>query len=137
VFSTEDLEKAKELIMQLMNVNPQSNPPPTQKGSKDNQGFKKKGKDRQENKAQGNQGNGSQTSCFNLLPPELLVIAGVVCGVLKVDSVLVNRNQGVEILLIGSLKRTTQLDKVMQQIGKMPFDQVVKSIVENSSLSDF
>jgi hypothetical protein len=134
VFSTEDLEKAKELITQLnrMNLN-QANSASTEKDSPKNKGAKNN-RDQRRNKEPENQSNGgNQTSCLNLLPSELLVIAGIICDVLQVNSVLVDRNQGVEILLTGSLKRSTQLDKIMHQIGKMPFDQVVKSIMENSS----
>ena len=59
--------------------------------------------------------------------------AGIICDVLQVDSVEVFRNQAIETNLVGSLKRSTQLDTVMQKIGKMPFDQVMKSIMDSCS----
>ncbi|MGE5583022.1 MAG: hypothetical protein ACM3X9_10880 [Bacillota bacterium] len=137
MFSADDLEKAREIIAQLSKLNldqDDSSGPNAKSPSRNCKSPKKKeGKNRGK---QGNNGNGgNQTSCINLLPSELLVIAGIICDVLQVNSVLVDRNQSVEIVLVGTLKRRTQLDKVMQQIGKMPFDQVVQAIM-NSSLGD-
>ncbi len=84
-------------------------------------------RDKQENDS----GASDSNAFLGLNPSQLLVIAGIVGGVLEVDSVLVDRNQAIEIVLIGSLKRKTQLDMIMKQIGKMPFDQVVAAIMNN------
>lgn len=76
-------------------------------------------------KNQSNNGDGrtpDDNPFLGLNPSELLVIAGLIGGVLEVDSVLVDRDQTVQIILSGSLKRKTQLDMMMEQIGKMPFD---------------
>jgi hypothetical protein len=64
-----------------------------------------------------------------ITPQQLLVVAGILGGALEVNSVLVGRDQNIEILLVGSLKRQTQLDKILDQIGSLPFDEVVKSII--------
>lgn len=77
-------------------------------------------------------GKSSDDNLFlGLNPSQLLVIAGLIGGVLQVDSVLVDRNQAIQIVLSGSLKRKTQLDIIMEQIGKMPFDQVMAAIMNN------
>jgi hypothetical protein len=131
VFSSEEIEKAKKFVDGLSQLNfnqdasKTKNDKPLNKNSKNGKEQKKREKNRES-------GNNSG-SCIHLLPSELLVIAGIVCDALQVASVLVNRNQAIEIVLVGSLKKRTQLDKVMEQIGKMPFDQVVKSIMECSS----
>ncbi len=65
-----------------------------------------------------------------ITPEQALVIAGILGNALKVESVLVDRNQNVEIVLTGSLRRKTQMDKLMDQIGSMPFDSVVKAFIE-------
>jgi hypothetical protein len=44
---------------------------------------------------------------LGLNPSQLLVIAGIIGGGLEVDSVLVDRNQAIQIVLSGSLKRKT------------------------------
>lgn len=106
MFSSKDQENAKKVISKL--------------------GL---GKNQQEN----DQGSAKDENVFlGLNPSQLLVIAGIIAGGLQVESVLVNRNQSIEIVLIGELKRKTQLDKIMEQIGKMPFDQVMKSIINCS-----
>ena len=133
MFSSEEVEKAKKLVAQLgqLNLKQDCNKAKNDKCSNNNQNSKngKKRKNKAECQEKDNQGTG----CINLLPSELLVIAGIVCDVLQVQSVLVDRNQAIEVVLVGSLKRHTQLDKVMEQIGKMPFDQVMKSIMDGCS----
>lgn len=64
-----------------------------------------------------------------LTPSSALVIGGLLTGVLEVDSVLVDKNQTVQIVLSGSLKQKTQLEKMLDQIGSMPFDDVVKAML--------
>lgn len=73
---------------------------------------------------------------INLTPTQVLVIAGVLGGVLDVNSVLVDRAQTVEILLRGSLKQldgtaadSSELENILAQIGDKPFDEVMKAII--------
>ncbi|MDN5323099.1 MAG: hypothetical protein PWQ67_1553 [Clostridia bacterium] len=65
-----------------------------------------------------------------VIPPELMVILGLLGGVLKVESVLIDRNQVVDIVLTGSLKRKTEMDKILDQIGSKSFDEVMKALFE-------
>lgn len=62
-------------------------------------------------------------------PQKLLVILGLLAGTLEVQSIQINRNQTVDILLGGSLKRKTKLDSCLDEIGAMPFDDVLKAIM--------
>jgi len=64
-----------------------------------------------------------------LSPQKVLVILGLLGGVLEVDSILVDRDQIIQIRLNGSLRRKTRLDKMLDEIGDMPFDDVLKSIL--------
>jgi hypothetical protein len=76
---------------------------------------------------------GSNTSSSDTKIPlkaqTILVLLGLIGGILEVHSVLVDTDQNVEILLIGSLKRPTRLDKRLDIIGNMPFDDVLKAIM--------
>ncbi|TCO76857.1 hypothetical protein [Marinisporobacter balticus] len=68
----------------------------------------------------------------NLTPGQILIILGLLGGVLEVDSITIDKSQEVNILLVGSLKRPkakTQLEQIMDQIGSLPFDQVMKNIL--------
>mgnify|MGYP007069372219 FL=1 len=64
-----------------------------------------------------------------LQPQKLLVILGLLAGVLEVRSLLVDRDQVVQILLEGSLRKRTKLDKMLDEIGEMPFDNVLRAII--------
>lgn len=77
---------------------------------------------------------GGQSSILSLTPSQALVIAGIVGGVINVDSVLVDKNQTVQIILTGSLKRKTPLDRMVSQLGSMRFDDVLRAIIENFGL---
>lgn len=69
-------------------------------------------------------------SASGLTPQKLLVIAALLADVLVVDSVLVDAKQRIEILLAGSLRKGKSTDNVMEQLGKMPLEQVIKTLVE-------
>lgn len=82
-------------------------------------------KDNKDDKKDGSKGNCN----INLSASNILVIAGLLSGALKVDSLLVDARQEVQILLTGSLKQKTELEKVMDKVGAMPFDEVVKAMM--------
>ena len=69
---------------------------------------------------------------MSLTSAQALVIAGLLGGSLSVFSVLVDANQQINIVLTGSLKKKSndeQLDNVLAQLGKVPFDDVVAAMV--------
>jgi len=70
-----------------------------------------------------------EKSKITITPSEALVIVGILAGALEVESILIDRHQQVDIILTGSLKKKTQLEKIMDQVGTMPFDEVMKSIL--------
>jgi hypothetical protein len=65
-------------------------------------------------------------SCIHLTPSQILIIAAFLAGVLEVNSVLVDKQQDIEIVLTGSLKRKTQSDPIGEKAGGHPLDQVIK-----------
>lgn len=113
MFSSEDLEKIKQKISQL------------QKNSKKGQNVRKKDK-------LSNEEDETNDFGISLNPSEILVIAGIMGGVLEVSSISLTRDQGVEICLSGSLKRQTDLEKTMKEIGELPFEEVIKAILTNT-----
>lgn len=78
-------------------------------------------------------GTDSKTSSGDTKIPltaqKILVLLGLIGGVLEINSVLVSKDQRVEILLVGALKRPTRLDKMLAEIGSMPFDDVMRAIM--------
>ncbi|MCR4434723.1 MAG: hypothetical protein QHH06_03875 [Clostridiales bacterium] len=95
-------------------------------GSKNNSSG---GKDGKHNSSAGSGSSGTSRNAA-ISPEKALVIAGLLGGVFEVTSVLVDKRQRVEILLSGSLRRKTQLDMLMDQIGQLPFDEVVRAIID-------
>lgn len=73
--------------------------------------------------------NNSNGNKINITPAQALVIVGIIGGVLEVDSVLVDKDQVVQIVLAGSLKQKTELEKMFDNIGSMPFDEVLKAML--------
>lgn len=67
----------------------------------------------------------------NLNPSEILVLAGLLSGALEVSSIFVGRDQVVEVSLVGSLRRPTQTEIIMNQIGKCSFEEVIQAILKN------
>jgi hypothetical protein len=88
-------------------------------------------KENKQNKHNNNTG-GNGTNCPELDPTQLLAVAGILSGGLVVRSVWVNNDQTVQVILTGNLKRKTQLEKAMGQIGQMSFDEVIKAIMANN-----
>lgn len=77
--------------------------------------------------------NGTKNRGVPLPPQKLLVILGLLSGALEVTAVQVDKDQTVEFLLAGTLKRPTRLDKILDEIGRMPFDDVLKAVLDRLS----
>ncbi|WP_347490776.1 hypothetical protein [Desulfoscipio sp. XC116] len=67
---------------------------------------------------------------ISLTPSAILVLAGILGGVLNVNSILIDNSRQVQILLTGSLKRKTEIDKMLDAVGCKTFDEVVGAIVD-------
>lgn len=57
---------------------------------------------------------------YNLSPQKIAVITALLMNSLQVESVLFSKDQTVEVLLQGSLKRTTKMDKLLDDISGLP-----------------
>lgn len=58
------------------------------------------------------------------------IIALFNSGALEVSSISVGRDQIAEVSLVGSLRRPTQMEKIMNQIGKCSFEEVIQAILK-------
>lgn len=80
----------------------------------------------------GGQGGGQDcdgSAVKSISPSSLLVALGLLSGVLEVISVLMDRDQVVQFVLEGSLKRKTGLDRAMDDIGGYSFEEVMKALL--------
>ncbi|OEF97888.1 hypothetical protein BHF68_13665 [Desulfuribacillus alkaliarsenatis] len=85
--------------------------------------------DKNSNKKSNQCNNGNKKRKNKLTPAQLLVIIGILAGSLQVDSIAIDKDQTIQILLAGSLKRKTQLDEMLDEMGEMPFEQVFKAMM--------
>ncbi|MFZ7101812.1 MAG: hypothetical protein ACOWWO_04015 [Peptococcaceae bacterium] len=67
---------------------------------------------------------------FCLTPSQTLVILGLLGGVLSIESILVDKDQTVNIVLEGTLKRKSKMDKILDQMGHLSFEEVMKALFE-------
>lgn len=74
-----------------------------------------------------------QNKKISLTPSQILVLAGILGGVFKVHSLLLFQDQSFELRLSGSLKRKTKIDKFLDSIGSMSFDEVVRAFIGHFS----
>ena len=68
--------------------------------------------------------------CPPITPQRALIILGLLTGTLDVNCISLSSDQTVQITLEGSLKRKTRLEKIMDEIGSLPFDEVVRAILK-------
>jgi hypothetical protein len=66
----------------------------------------------------------------NLTPQQLAVIAALLTNALHVESVLINKDKTVQIVLQGSLKRKTRMDRILEEMNDMTIGDFIKSIMK-------
>lgn len=71
--------------------------------------------------------NDNEVKSKKISPAQALVVAGLLSGVLEVTSILVDKDQVVQIVLAGYLKEETTK---VGQAGKVSFDHVMESILD-------
>lgn len=76
-------------------------------------------------------GVNTDKSNVTLTAAQALVILGIVTNALDINSILIGREQNIEIVLAGSLKQKTELQKTIEGIGKLPFADVLKAVIGN------
>lgn len=126
MFSPDDLENIKRILSEVGFIGKR------EQEDEPNQGCKNKKNKKKSNDEGPNQTTDGSQGCISLNASQLLVVAGLLTGVLDVESILVSRDQTIDIVVTGTLRRRTQLDKIMSQVGQLPFDQVMKSIIDSS-----
>lgn len=69
-------------------------------------------------------------------PQKALVILGLLTGALEVDNIVIDRDQTIQIVLQGSLKLRTKttkekngMDELLNMVGSMPFEYVMKTLL--------
>ncbi|WP_413379646.1 hypothetical protein [Alkalihalobacillus sp. 1P02AB] len=66
---------------------------------------------------------------YKLSPNEIAVITALLTKALTVQSILIDREQTVQILLEGSLKKRSELDKLIDEIRDVPIGDFIASLL--------
>lgn len=62
---------------------------------------------------------------------EIAVIVALLTNALHVQSILVDRDQTVQVLLEGSLRKRSELDKLIDQVRDVPVGDFLSSLLNN------
>lgn len=73
-------------------------------------------------------GNQKKSNCPQLSIDQIAVIAALLTNALQVQSVLVDRNQLVQVLLIGPLCQKKQVNNLLEQIRELPITDFLDNL---------
>jgi hypothetical protein len=63
-----------------------------------------------------------------LTPQQIAVIAGLLADALSVDSVLVDKDQNLQIVLTGSLRRRSKLDQLLSELEDTSLGEIFDAL---------
>ncbi|WP_174819861.1 hypothetical protein [Paenibacillus koleovorans] len=79
-------------------------------------------------------GNGirkyAQKACNDrLTPQQIAVVVGLLTNALEVDSILIDRNQRIEIVLEGSFRRKTKVDQIAEDLDDVSVTELINAFI--------
>ncbi|WP_181454656.1 hypothetical protein [Paenibacillus dendritiformis] len=77
----------------------------------------------------GSKKNGKKTSRSKLTPQQIAVVVGLLANALEVTSVLIDKNQKIEIVLSGSIRKKTKADRVAEQLNEISVGDLIEAIL--------
>ena len=83
---------------------------------------------RHDKRRKSNRKNRFPATLANLSPQQIAVIAGLLTNALSVDSVLVDKDQRLQIVLGGSLRRKTPLDRLIQELQGNSLKEIIEAL---------
>lgn len=81
-------------------------------------------------KRRNGKGNKASFRGRKLSPQQAAVITALLLDALKVDSVLVDKDQTVQIVLQGSLRKKTRMDEIMDEMSEMTLGDLLDSLMK-------
>jgi hypothetical protein len=73
-------------------------------------------------------GNGKKNGS-KLTPQQLAVIVGLLTNVLEVNSVLIDKDQKIEILLEGSIRKKTKVDRLAEELVEINVGDLIEAFM--------
>ncbi|WP_085978425.1 hypothetical protein [Paenibacillus lactis] len=85
----------------------------------------------------GNSGNGKsrkngknkKNSLPQISPQQIAVIVGLLTNALEVESVLIDRDQRIQILLEGSIRKKTKADKMAEELDDISVSDLIEAYI--------
>ncbi|BFH33727.1 hypothetical protein J6TS7_43500 [Paenibacillus dendritiformis] len=78
----------------------------------------------------GNKKNGKKKSSpSKLTPQQIAVVVGLLANALEVTSVLIDKNQRIEIVLEGSIRKKTRADRIAEELNNISVGDLLEAIL--------
>lgn len=78
----------------------------------------------------GSKKNGKKkASQSKLTPQQIAVVVGLLANVLEVNSVLIDKNQTIQIVLEGSIRKKTKADRIAEQLNEVSVGDLIEAIL--------
>ncbi|MFB4321276.1 MULTISPECIES: hypothetical protein [Paenibacillus] len=74
-------------------------------------------------------GKSKKNSLPKLSPAQIAVIVGILTNALEVNSVLVDKDQKVQVLLEGSIRKKTKADKVAEELDDISVSDLIEAYI--------
>ncbi|MDO7908047.1 hypothetical protein Q5741_16665 [Paenibacillus sp. JX-17] len=77
-------------------------------------------------------GNGSSQNskkAQSLSPQQIAVIVGLLANVLDVDSILLDRNQQIQIVLTGSIRKKNKADRIAEELDNISVAELINAFL--------
>ncbi|NHN34127.1 hypothetical protein [Paenibacillus agricola] len=72
-------------------------------------------------------GKGKKAPFSKLSPQQLAVIVGLLTNALDVDSILIDKDQNIEIVLVGSIRKKTKADRIAEELGEISVGDLLEA----------
>lgn len=76
-----------------------------------------------------NSGKNKKNSLPKLSPAQIAVIVGILTNSLEVNSVLIDKDQRVEVLLEGSIRKKTKADKMAEELDDISVSDLIEAYI--------
>lgn len=81
------------------------------------------------NGSQNGNGNGKKKKESRLTPQQLAVVVGLLTNSLEVLSVLIDKDQRIEIVLEGSIRKRTEADRVAEELENISVAELIEALI--------
>jgi len=71
----------------------------------------------------------NQKATPKLTPQQLAVIAGLLTNALEVQSIMLDKDQTIEIVLVGSIRKKTKADQIAEELADISVADLISALM--------